>query len=94
MCHMAALRRTKRYILKQARNRALPVWSCRHFQKLPSFENKYRDVTNLVSLSHNVANVLDAYSPPCSLCYGLHHLTNPMHLSLAPRPNQIAQHFH
>ena len=68
MCHMAALRRTKRYILKQARNRALPVWSCRHFQKLPSFENKYRDVTNLVSLSHNVANVLDAYSPPCSLC--------------------------
>ena len=53
--------------------------------------------TNIVghecsSLSHNVANVLGVYSTLCSLCYGLHHLTNPMHLSLAPRPNQIAQH--
>ena len=48
MCHMAALRRTKRYVLKQAHNRALPDWSRRHFQKVTVCENKYRDVTNIV----------------------------------------------
>ena len=49
---------------------------------------------SVVSLSQNVADVLGVYSPPCSLYYGLHHLTNPVHLSLAPCPNQIAQHFY
>ena len=48
MCHMAALRRTKRYVLKQAHNRALPDWSRRHFQKVTVCENKYRDVMNVV----------------------------------------------
>ncbi len=42
-CHMAALRRTKRYVLKQAHNRALPDWTRRHFQKLPSVK------TNIVT---------------------------------------------
>ena len=82
------------YVFKQARNRALPDWSRRHFQKVTVCENKYRDVMNVVSLSHNVAGVLGVYSPPCSLYYGLHHLTNPVHLSLAPSPNQIAQYFY
>ena len=48
MCHMAALRRTKRCVLKQAHNRALPDWSRRHFQKVTVCENKYRDVMNVV----------------------------------------------
>ena len=91
---MAALRRTKRYVHKQAHKRALPDWSRRHFQKVTVCENKYRDVMNFSSLPHNLADVLGVYSPPCSLYYGLHHLTNPVHLSLVPCPNQIAQHFH
>ena len=37
MCHMAALRRTKRYILKHAHNRALPDWNPHNFQKVTVF---------------------------------------------------------
>ena len=43
---MAALRRTKRYVLKQAHNRALADWTRRHFQKVTVFENKTQNFQN------------------------------------------------
>ena len=41
---MAALRRTKRYVLKQPSNCALPDRACRQFQILDVLRNKNRDV--------------------------------------------------